>query len=80
MSFVRDIKTLIAKGKILNHLNFSGMSISPPVLLDLCTVITASPLILGVHLNDLGIIRDQKLHHAALQIFGLVNEDLPKRR
>ena len=53
--FIDAIKELILGGKILNHMNFSGMNMPADILRELCETVTKSPLLMSVHLSDLGI-------------------------
>lgn len=71
------LMTTIKTGRVLNHMNFSGMSIDKSNMIDLIKIVTGSKLIMSVHLNDNGITRDAKYFNEALCYFGLNFDDIP---
>lgn len=78
--FVKQFSTLIKDGRILNHINLSGMNIPADIILELCEVMNASPLLMGIHLNDLGINDSIQMLQQVLDKFELTLDDVPRRR
>ena len=68
---VENLKTLLKKAKILNHVNFSGMDIDPNYLTSLCRTMSDCPLLMGIHLNDNGINSQLNYFVEVLDIFNM---------
>jgi len=65
------------ESKILNHMNFSGMNLSEDYLRIILKCLSKSRLIMGIHLNDNGITKNNQLMLELMDILGLNIEDLP---
>lgn len=54
-NFMTNVLKLLEEGKILNHLNLSGMNLSSMQIFDVCRQAAESRLIMSLHLSDNGI-------------------------
>lgn len=77
---ISNLKLLLKKARILNHVNFSGMNIEWSRLLDLCQCIVKAPLIMGVHLSDNNISQRMEYFLEILDVFDMTLRDIPRRR
>ena len=77
---LENLKTLLEKARILNHVNFSGMNIELTRLVDLCHSMANSPLLMGIHLNDNEISTRMEYFLEVLDVFDLTLKDVPRRR
>lgn len=77
---IENLRALMKKAKILNHVNFSGMNIPKSYMTRLCQAIVDCQLLMGVHLNDNGITLQQDYLAELCAILKLQVKDAPKRR
>lgn len=77
VEFVDNITYLMQSGRILNHVNFSGMNFDRPNLIRISESFTQSNLLTAVHMNDNGISSDFTLLLKILELFGLDKHEIP---
>lgn len=77
---VTDLISLARDALILNHINFSGMGIARPQMMELCKALHASQLLMGVHLSDNGITSSIQYTLEILELFDLKLQDMPRRK
>lgn len=75
-----NLKALLDRAKILNHVNFSGMNITRSQMLSLCNCMNKCALLMGIHLNDNGINLNDSYFLEVLKVFDLGVTDLPRAR
>jgi len=76
---LENITEFLKNAAILNHINFSGMGIPQQELTALCSNMNECPMLIGIHLDNNGIMDDQQFMHDILDLFGLGREDIPFR-
>lgn len=69
--FLESLKGYISQSVVLNHLDLSGIDFGPRQLKELAEVIHNSPVLLAVHLNDIGLNNNVELAHDLLDVFGI---------
>lgn len=77
---IRNLKEMLKKAKILNHINLSGMRIPPEEMIPLCKQMAKGALMMGIHLNDNGVTKSLDYMLKVLAIFDLDVKDIPKKR
>lgn len=80
VEFVDLIANLMQSGRILNHVDFSGMNFDRHHLLRICESFTKSNLLMSFHMSDNGISSDPALLLQILELFGLDKHDIPPQR
>lgn len=77
---VINMKLLLQRAKILNHVSFSGMNLPKSQMLTLSEACANCPLLMGVHLNDNGINSTLEYALEVLSMFKIGLEDIPRQR
>ena len=77
---VENLRLLIKKGRLLNHLNLSGMALQPERLIVLANAASKSGLLMALHLSDNGIAKSLDFFIEVLDIFNLNLNDVSWRR
>ena len=78
IKFLDNMDELFTKAKILNHLNFSGMNFDKENLLRFCTSMRKIKFLMGLHMNDNGIMHDHPTMMKIVHIFGMTDADIPE--
>ena len=66
-----NLRQLLKKAKLMNHINVSGMNICRSELITFCKQCMASPLLMSIHLNDNGITKKVGYFTEILDLFEL---------
>ena len=61
VEFLDKIIMLLKTALVLNHVDFSGMNIDKEHLIFLCKNMADIRLLMGIHINDNGVIHDEDL-------------------
>ena len=70
---MNSFKTFLKDTLSLNHLDISGMDLTPEQILSLSESISCSPVLMSVHLSNLNINFDPKFAEQVLDNFGVVH-------